>query len=486
MGEWKQYLSENQTKHLEQWKDFLRIPSVSTMSEHRGDMERAAHFLAEHLRGVGLEHVRVMSTAQELENVRTSTAQQQEYMSGFETSQQGRDSTSHPVVYADWLHAQGRPTVLIYGHYDVQPAEPLELWQSPPFEPEIRDGMLYGRGSSDNKGQIFMHLQAMEALLKTAGELPVNIKLVIEGEEEIGSPNLPAFLISHQDMLQADLLVISDTAMLEADQPAICYGLRGLLSFQLDVDGPKQDLASGFYGGAVHNPVHALAQLVASMHTPDGAVAIEGFYDGVNEISEDERQVIASLPQDDAALASHLGVPQLYGEKGYTTLERRWVRPTLEVNGIYGGYQGEGEKTIIPADAHAKISCRLVPNQHPDRIFSMIQAHIERHTPPGVRVTVTQTGAGLPYVTPHDHPAVQLAAQALEQAFEAQVSFIRAGGSIPIVETFATQFGLPIVLIGFALPTANAHGPNEHMSLSHMEKGTRALCRYWELLGQQG
>ncbi|MCL6599443.1 MAG: dipeptidase [Alicyclobacillus macrosporangiidus] len=444
-----QYLSEHREQHLEELREFLRIPSISTLSDHRADVRRAAEFLAEQAKAIGFEHVELLETAR------------------------------HPVLYADWLHAPGQPTVLVYGHYDVQPVDPLHLWKSPPFEPEIRDGKLYARGASDDKGQVFMHLKSFEALLRTTGSLPVNVKLCIEGEEEIGSPHLPQVLAAHQERFQADVIVISDTPILAPGQPAVCYGLRGLAALEVHVYGANSDLHSGLYGGMVQNAVHALVEVLASMRGPDGRVQVTGFYDGVQPLSAEERQAFADLDFDEMATARALGVETLFGEAGYTALERVWARPTLEINGIYGGFQGEGTKTVIPNEAHAKITCRLVPNQDPVRIQQLIRQHVLTHLPPGARAEVTLQDTGRPYVTPFHHPAIQLAAKAYEEAYGVPASFIRMGGSIPVVEVFDRLVGAPVVLMGFGLPDENFHAPNEHFSLDNFDKGLRTLCRYW-------
>ncbi|WP_067922717.1 dipeptidase [Alicyclobacillus shizuokensis] len=443
------YLASHREQHLEQLKQFLRFPSISTQPEYAQDVRACAEYLAQAMREIGLDGIAVMETP------------------------------GHPVVYGERLAAPGKPTVLIYGHYDVQPVDPLELWQTPPFEPTVRDGRLYARGSSDDKGQVFMHLKTLEALLATEGELPVNVKLLIEGEEEIGSRHLEGFVEQHRDLLQADVVVISDTTMLAPDQPSVCYGLRGLAALQIDVRGAKGDLHSGLYGGAVQNPIRALVHILDSMHDDSGRITVDGFYDGVQPLSEEERRSITALPFDDAQLAAELEVPALYGEAGYTTLERLWVRPTLEFNGIYGGYQGSGTKTVIPNEAHAKVTCRLVPDQDPERVFEAIEAHVRRHAPPGVTASVQRFDAGRAYVAPFDHPAIQQAARAYEKAYGKPAAFTRMGGSIGVVDTFARLLGAPIVMMGFASSDENFHAPNEFFRLANLEKGLETLCWYW-------
>jgi acetylornithine deacetylase/succinyl-diaminopimelate desuccinylase-like protein len=385
----------------------------------------------------------------------------------------------HPVVYGEWLKAEGKPTALIYGHYDVQPVDPLELWDTPPFEPEIRDGKIYARGATDDKGQIFMHIKALETILHMNGELPLNVKFCIEGEEEIGSPNLDEFVEQHQDLLAADVLVVSDNPMIEEGKPTVCYGLRGLCGLQIDVKGTKGDLHSGLYGGAVQNPIHALAELLASMHDQDGKITVDGFYDKVLPLKEEEKKEYEALNYDEEQMRRQLGAPELFGEKGYSVLEQTWVRPTLEVNGIYGGFQGEGIKTVIPSEAHAKITCRLVPDQDPAEIADLIRKHIDTHTPPGVTVSTTLFDQGKPFVTPFDHPAIQAAGRALEKAYGVPAAFIRMGGSIPVVETFSQLLDLPVVMLGFGLPDENLHAPNEHFHLENFDKGLETLCDYW-------
>ncbi|GMA51538.1 peptidase M20 [Alicyclobacillus contaminans] len=449
MADYDQYLREHRNQHLETLFTFLRFPSISTLPEHADDVRRCAEFLADQLRQLGFEHVSLMETP------------------------------GHPVVYADWLHAPGKPTVLVYGHYDVQPVDPLELWDTPPFEPTVRGNQLYARGSSDDKGQVFMHLKAFEALWKTTGSLPVNVKFCLEGEEEIGSRHLPALLEQHKDKFAADIVVISDTTMLGPNQPSVCYGLRGLTSLQIDVKGANTDLHSGLYGGGVQNAVHALVQLLASLHDPDGRVLVEGFYDEVVPLTADEREAFRALSFDEDRLAKELGVPELFGEAGFSYLERTWARPTLEINGVYGGFQGAGTKTVIPNEAHAKITCRLVPNQDPVRIQSLIEQHVLANCPPGVTVAVQRFDAGRPYVTPFHHPAIQWAAKAYEQAYGVPAAFTRMGGSIGVVETFDRVLKAPVVLMGFGLSDENFHAPNEHFSLDNFDKGLRVLCNYW-------
>lgn len=448
MEKYLSYLKKSREEQLEELKELLRIPSISALSEHRQDVRAAAEWLKEALKKAGLEHVELLETA------------------------------GNPVIYGDWLHAEGKPTVLVYGHYDVQPVDPLELWETPPFEPSIREGRLYARGSSDDKAQVFMHIKAVEALLKSTGSLPVNIKFCIEGEEEVGSRNLPSLLEHEQERLACDLLLISDTSMLEKGKPAICYGLRGLAGLEVIVKGAKGDLHSGLYGGAVANPIHALSKILASLHDDEGRVAVEGFYDRVEALEEEERVSMASIPFSQEKLEQELGVPSLFGEAGYSPVERMWARPTLEINGISGGFQGEGTKTVIPAKASAKITCRLVSNQDPAEIQQLIAQHVRKYTPKGVSVEVMLTDQGHPFVTPLHHPALQAAAKAYETAYGATAAFTRMGGSIPIVEAFGRILQAPVVLMGFSLPEENFHAPNEFFTLDNYDKGLVTIGYY--------
>jgi acetylornithine deacetylase/succinyl-diaminopimelate desuccinylase-like protein len=446
--ELESYFSANRSKHLEELKDFLRISSISALSEHKDDMKKAADWVAEALTKAGLKKIQIMPTP------------------------------GHPVVYGEWLENPGKPTVLIYGHYDVQPVDPVSLWKTPPFEPDIRDEKIYARGATDDKGQVFMYIKAIEAFI-SSGKLPVNVKFCIEGEEEIGSPHLDAFVDEHRELLSADILAISDTTLLERGKPAICYGLRGLCGLQIDITGPKSDLHSGLYGGAVHNPIHALTELLASMHDREGKVTIKGFYDRVQALTDSERQAFRELGQSEERLKKELGVTEIYGEKGYSAVERTGARPTLEINGIWGGFSGEGTKTIIPAEAHAKITCRLVPNQDPEEILQLIERHVTAHTLPGVRVQVRRFDQGRPFLTPIDHPAMQAAARAYKKAYGVEPVFTRMGGSIPIVETFGRLLNLPVVMMGFGLPDENFHAPNEHFNLENFDKGLLTMCYFF-------
>ncbi|MEO4053940.1 dipeptidase [Solibacillus sp. CAU 1738] len=442
------YFAEHREQHLNELNEFLRIPSISSLSEHKEDMQVAANWLAEALKKLNIENVTVDQTA------------------------------GHPVVYGDWLHAEGKPTVLFYGHYDVQPVDPLELWDSEPFAPEIRDNKLYARGSSDDKGQVFMHLKTIEALFATEGTLPVNVKFIIEGEEEIGSPNLPAYVEENKEKLAADLILISDTGLYAPGKPAVCYGLRGLTGVQIDVRGAKGDLHSGLYGGGVQNAIHALADILASFRDEHGTIQVEGFYDKVLPLSEEEREAYRALNFDEEALKEEVGVKELFGEAGYSYLEQTWARPTLEINGVFGGFSGEGIKTVLPAEAGAKITCRLVPNQDPEEIISLLRAHIEKHKPQGVEIKISEFDKGAPFITPFDHPVIQAAGRSYERVYEVPTAYTRGGGSIPIVAAFDEILGLPVVLMGFGLSSENFHAPNEHFHLENFDKGLRVLGDY--------
>ncbi len=446
------HLHATRDARLASYLDFIRIPSISALPAHAADCRQAAAWLADALRTAGAEHVEIAETG------------------------------GHPVVYGDWLHAEGAPTVLLYGHYDVQPVDPLEQWTSPPFEPVVVGDRVLGRGAADDKANIHLHLMAAQALLATRGALPVNVRFLFEGEEESSSIHLDRWLEANHGRLGCDVVIISDTGFFEGNVPAITTGLRGLMYAQVDVQGSPVDLHSGGYGGVVENPANALARIIASLKGPDGRILIPGFYDDVVPLTDADRAAFAALPFDDAAHAATIGVPALVGEVGYTVLERRGARPTLDVNGIWGGFQGEGSKTIIPAVAHAKISCRLVANQDPDRIYDLFRDFVLSISPPGVTTTVTDLGGGKPSLTPIDLPATQAAARGLEATFGQAPVYIREGGSIPVAASFETILGRPVVLVGFPPPNDNAHAPNEWMDLRNYEGGVRAVIRIWDEL----
>jgi acetylornithine deacetylase/succinyl-diaminopimelate desuccinylase-like protein len=434
---------------------FLRIPSVSARSEHATDTARAAGWVADSLRTVGLEAT-VHPTA------------------------------GHPIVVGEWRGAPGAPTVLVYGHYDVQPPEPLELWQSPPFEPTIRDGKIFARGSVDDKGQLLLHVKALEAHLTVRGSLPINILFLAEGEEEIGSPNLTPFVEEHAALLKADAVVISDSSMFAPGLPSILSSLRGLAYFQIDVQGPTTDLHSGSYGGAVINPATALARIIATFHDESWRVAIRGFYDRVREWTPADRAQVRALPFDEEGFRRETGASALRGEAGYSTLERIWARPTCEVNGLLSGYTGEGAKTVLPSRAMAKVSCRLVPDQDPAEIERLIRAHVERVAPSEVTVTVTHLHGGKPWRASLDGPLYDAAHRALAAAFGREPVIVGEGGSIPVVGDFDGILGTPVLLMGFGLPGENAHAPNEWMSEENFERGMRAVAVLWEEVAKTG
>lgn len=453
-----QYLADAQPRQLQELMNWLCIPSISTISAHKPDMIAAAQWLVENMRQSGFEHVELIET------------------------------TGHPLVYGDWLHAGAdKPTVLIYGHYDVQPVDPLALWTTPPFEPTVRPGPhgddLYARGAADDKGQTFLHIKAVEALLQCTGALPVNVKLLVEGEEEAGSRAIAEYVPAHTDKLAADLCLISDTGILAPDQPVITYGLRGGWSCEITVTGPAQDLHSGMYGGATHNPNQALCELLAALHDQEGRVTVPGFYDRVQELSAAERTLLAQVPYDEAKLLADNGAPAAYGEPEYTVVERIGARPTLEINGMWGGFITEGFKTVIPSQAHAKISCRLVPNQDPLEIGQLVTAHLQRLAPPTIKVEVRGRPGSPAYVAPIDSREIQLAAAAYEEIFGVAPVYKREGGGIPIVTKFQAALGAPIVLMGFGLPDDNLHAPNEKFHLPNFYKGIRTSIAFLQRLG---
>lgn len=447
------YIDANRARFREELFDFLRIPTVSARSEHRQDMQTAAEWLRDRMSEAGLE-ASIERTA------------------------------GHPIVLGEWRGAgEDAPTVLVYGHYDVQPAEPLDLWTSAPFEPTVRDGRIYARGSVDDKGQLFLHVKAIESHMRVAGRLPVNVIVLAEGEEEVGSENLMPFVREHAERLRADAIVISDSTMYAPGMPTIGASLRGLAYFEIEVHGPGRDLHSGSYGGAVINPATALARIIASFHDDDWHVAVDGFYDDVR-VAPEFADRIRTLPFDADAYRAETGAPALGGEAGYSTLERVWVRPTLEVNGLVSGYIGEGSKTVLPAKALAKVSCRLVPDQDPDRVQALIRRHIERTAPAGVRVALRALHKGRPWRAQLEGPLYDAAARALEQAFGRPPIFAGEGGSIPIVPEFERVLGAPALLMGFGLPGENAHAPDEWMSVENFEKGTHAAAALLEALSR--
>jgi len=455
MTSWKEHLETNTSRYLEELTTFLRIPSISSLPEHAADVNRAAEWVAERLKAAGIEAVQILPTE------------------------------GHPVVYGQWLHADGKPTIMIYGHFDTQPVDPLELWTSPPFEPVVKDDRIYARGASDDKGNMLIPILAVEAMLKTSGRLPVNVKFFFEGQEEIGSPQMPDFISSQRELLACDMVLSSDGGQWEEDQPALNVGRRGLAALQIDLQSAAQDVHSGTYGGTFQNPIHALAQIITSMRSPQGKILVEGFYDAVRELSEAERAQIADIPYDEPRYLEELGVEQLFGEPAYSTYERAWVRPTLEVNGIWGGFQGEGIKTVIPSLAHAKITCRLVPDQVPDEIFELIAAHVAQHAPVGTNASVKKlAGSADPFVIPYDHPGNQAARIVLKKLYDKEPYIIRTGGTIPVCGSFLKFLGAHLVNFAFGLEDENLHAPNEFFRISSFKRGLQAYGMILEELSR--
>jgi acetylornithine deacetylase/succinyl-diaminopimelate desuccinylase-like protein len=448
------YLAETADERLAEYLELLRIPTIGVLSEHDPDVRAGAEWIAANMRSIGLEHVEVSETP------------------------------GHPVVYADWLNAPGAPTVIVYCHYDVQPVDPLDLWEHPPFEPHVGDGRVFGRGAADDKGQLHLHLWAARAWLATAGRLPVNVRYVFEGEEEGGSTHFEAWLEANRERVAGDVVVISDTSFYEGNLPALTLSLRGNMYLQIDVTGADLDLHSGQFGGTVQNPANALARILAALRHPDGTIAVPGFYDEVEELSAEERAGIAGLPFDDADFATQLGVSELFGEPGYGTLERRGTRPTLDVCGLWSGFQGEGSKTIIPAHAHAKVSCRLTAGMDPQTTFERVRRAIHAVDVPGVEVNVTLIDAMKSFSASIDEPVTQAAARSLEEVFGEAPYYLREGGSIGAVDSFSRIVGAPVVMLGFANADDQAHAPNESMVLANYEGGVRTVARYFEALGR--
>lgn len=448
----KEIIDLHKDTFLDELQEFLQIPSISAIPDHKSDVEKGAKWVATALEKTSMENIEVIET------------------------------DGHPIVYADWLHAEGQPTVLIYGHYDVQPADPLNLWKTPPFDPVIRDNKIYARGATDDKGQLFIHIKAVELLMKENGKLPVNVKFCIEGEEEIASPHLGPFIQDHTEKLAADAVVISDTSFIKEGLPAICTSLRGALAMEVNVKTANTDLHSGVYGGGVPNAVHSLLRILDSLHNEDGTIAIEGFYEGVPEVTDELREEIAQIPSDVEAMKNDLGLTALFGEKGFTFKEQTGIRPTLEINGISGGYQGDGIKTIIPSEASGKISCRLVGNQDPQHIYELIEKHLHEHLPAGASISVKQFIKAKPVSLDSKDPMIQKAADAYEKVYGVRPLFPKEGGSIPIVEVFARVLDAPVVLMGFGLPSENLHAPNEHFHIENFTKGIETVCTYFKSL----
>lgn len=455
MYETLQYAAHNRSAYLAELFDLLRIPSISTQPEHDPDTADAARWLSEAMSSAGIENVQLIETSR------------------------------HPLIYGDWLHAgPTAPAVLIYGHYDVQPADPLNLWTTPPFEPTVREDYIYARGAADDKGQLYIHIKAVEAYLKSAGRLPVNVKFIIEGEEEISGESLRAFIPRNRDLLAADSALISDSAMLSPGKPALVYGLRGNCHILIDITGPGRDLHSGTYGGGINNPLNALGHLIARLKDERGHILIPGFHDRVRPLSLDERELLATFPLDEDAWLREAGAPVLWGEPEYTLVERISARPTLDVTGMYGGYIGEGTKTVLPAHAHAKISMRLVPDQEPAEIVTLFEQFVRSVLPPSVQATIRVAGASRPALIRRDTLPMRAAAQAYEETFGHPAVFMREGGSIPVVNQFDRDLNLPTVLMGFGLPGDHIHSPNERFYLPNFYNGIDTVIRYLDRLAR--
>lgn len=446
------YIDANKERYKEELFDLLRIPSVSTSSKHKGDVKKAAEFLINQFKGIGLDNVTLHET------------------------------DGHPIITAEKCPQQDRPTVLIYGHYDVQPSDPDELWETPPFEPTVKDGRVYARGASDDKGQSFTHIKSVEAYMKTGTELPVNVKFILEGEEEIGSSNLIPFIKDHKELLSCDMVLISDTAMFDEDQPSITYGLKGLAYMEFEVTGPNRDLHSGVFGGAVQNPANVLCEMISRLKNEDGVIQIPGFYDDVKPLTDEQREAIKQLPFDEEEYKKSLGLKALHGEKGYNTLERATARPTLDVNGLWSGYQGEGAKTVLPAKAGAKVSMRLVPNQDPKEIAALFTKYVQSIAPDTVDVDITEHHGGHPILVDLDFYGLKAAAKAFEDVYEKEVLFSREGGSIPIVADFKKVLGVNAILMGFGLTKDALHSPNESFALKDFYRGIKTSARFFKVL----
>ncbi len=453
---WENYLNEHKDRFINELLEFLHIPSISSLSDHIPDVKRAAEWLEARMKAAGIESVRIMPTG------------------------------GHPVVYGDWLHTSDRPTILIYGHFDTQPVDPLDLWDNPPFEPIIKEGRIYARGATDDKGNLFIPIIVAEAMLKTEGSLPVNLKFLFEGQEEIGSPQLPDFIAANRDLLSCDLVLSADGGQWEEDQPALILGTRGLAAIYIDVQGPDHDLHSGTYGGTIANPIHALVQILDSMHDQDGRIIVDGFYDDIRSLADEERAQLARVPFDEAEYLNEIGVTCVFGEPGFTTYERAWARPTIEINGIYGGFQGEGTKTVLPSTAHAKISCRLVADQDPSKTTDLILAHVKKVSPTGVKVRAVKAESGaVPYLVPAGHPGMRIAASVLRDVYGKEPYQIRAGGTIPANALFLNYLHTYTIVFGFGLKDERPHSPNEFFRLSSYKRGQKAYGMLLNRLGEE-
>lgn len=449
------YIEDNKDRFLEELKDFLKIPSISNNPENKSDVLNAANWLKSKMFEAGLENIKIY------------------------------DTKGHPIVYGDWLNAgSDKKTVLIYGHYDVQPVDPLDLWENPPFEPVVKNDKIYARGSADDKGQIFIHIKAIETHIKNYGTIPINLKVIFEGEEEIGSENLESFLKEKKELLKADYVLISDTSMYKENLPSICYGLRGLTYMQIDITGPNRDLHSGTFGGGVENPINALALLISKLKDGKGKILIDGFYDDVVHLTKNERAEFSRLPFDEENYKKDLDVNELFGEEGYSTVERVSARPTLDCNGIWGGYQGQGAKTVLPSLAGAKISMRLVPNQNPDKIAKLFEKYVMKIAPKSINCKITYLHGGKPAVTDINNPAINAAVKALKSGFGIDPVFFKEGGSIPIVNSFKEELGADAILLGFGLPDDNIHSPNEKFDLKNFYRGISTVTEYYTELSK--
>jgi acetylornithine deacetylase/succinyl-diaminopimelate desuccinylase-like protein len=451
------YARENKDRFLNELKDLLRIPSVSTLPEHKVDIQRAAEFIADEMRRIGLEHVEIIATA------------------------------GHPLVYADWLHASGKPTVLCYAHYDVQPADPIDEWKSPPFEPTERNDNIYCRGAVDDKGQLYIHLKAVESLMKTnGGKLPVNLRFIIEGEEEVSGEAIEKFVREHPDRLKSDVALISDTEMFAPGLPSLCVGLRGMCYTEVEAVGAMTDLHSGVYGGAAPNPLEALSRIISKLKDDKGRILIPHFYERVKQPSKDELNAWKRLPFNEKKyLKTEIGAKELTGEMKYPVLYRTWARPTLEVHGMPGGFVGAGAKTVIPAKASAKISMRLVPDQRPDEIWKLYTKFVKTLVPKGIQINIKNLSGADPIVVGTDNRFVRASAEAMHEVFKKDTVYIRSGGSIPIVAAFEKSLKVPSVMMGFGLPDDNLHAPNEKFHIPNFHRGIESIVRWFEILGKE-
>lgn len=458
MAHWSEYLDSEYDRFLGEYFDFIRIPSVSALPQHAADVRKAGEWVVDRLKSAGVEHVELMETG------------------------------GHPVVYGDWLHAgDDKPTIMIYGHFDVQPVDPIELWDTPPFEPTIRDGKVFARGASDDKGGMVTPIFATEAHLRTTGKLPINIKYCFEGQEEIGSPQLQPFFEKYKEKFACDLVLTSDGLLHDADTPIILLGLKGLTGLQINVTGPSSDLHSGLHGGMMQNPLEALTKIIASMRHADGTIAVEGFFDDVVDPTPAIRKKTKEIEFDEAEYAESVGISEFYGEPGYTTRERNWFRPTLDINGMGGGFQGDGMKNVLPSTAFAKLTCRLVANQDPPTILKLLKAHIEKHAPPGVTVKVEpKEGLSFPQLMSADHPGNKIAAEVLTELFNKAPYEVYLGGSIPIVALFKESLNADTINFGWSCADENLHAPNEFFRLDNFKRGMRGYCMILEALVEYG